>query len=124
MQRHHVLIVEDSQEVSNILAELLALEGFTTQIVRHADAIEGRVDVEAEIAGRPPVVVVWDVPPPVEKNWDRFLELRRRLRGLKFVFTSAEAHLLAQLVPQGALLPKPYAFHQIVEMIRARAGLA
>jgi DNA-binding NtrC family response regulator len=90
---------------------------------------DGKVDLEAFIKQHQPRVVVYDVAPPYDENWNLFLHFRAMpvLSGLEFVITSTNVRYVQQLARTERIyeiIGKPFDLDEIVravkEALRAR----
>jgi CheY-like chemotaxis protein len=114
LQRCPVLIVEDDADLREMMAQLLAVEGFRTETVAN-----GREALDYLSQGQFPEVILLDLMMPVMDGW----EFRRQQRGnpqlasLPVVVLSAlDAPRVAEMGT--AFLKKPLDFDRLVEMVR------
>lgn len=108
-----------------MLREVLRPEGFLVFSAMTYDIRDSRVDFNAFLELHNPSVVVYDVAPPYEANWQLFQHLRNipAAKNLPFVITSTNAAQVRLLA--GAdfgvheVIGKPYDLALIVEAVKA-----
>jgi DNA-binding response OmpR family regulator len=113
-----VLIVEDDEDLREMMAQLLTLEGFET-----ATAANGREALEylhEHEAGRPDIILL-DLMMPVMDGW----EFRRRqqadptLAPVPVIILSALDYARASNLEATAFLKKPLDFDRLVSLVRS-----
>jgi CheY-like chemotaxis protein len=122
-----VAVFNSNQDVVEMLrislehAGFLAVTGHITKIVR------GTLDVERFVQQHQPSVIVYDIAPPYERNW-QFLQHLRRMPDVgarPFVLTSTHAAYLQELVGADEMvheiLGKPYDIDAVINAVRAAA---
>lgn len=94
-----ILVINSSPDTVNLLTVMLEQFGFVVVSTYTFDIRALRVDLTALIAQHRPAVVVYDIAPPYDRNWQFYLHLRQTtLDGLPLVLTSTNAALTTQLV--------------------------
>jgi DNA-binding NarL/FixJ family response regulator len=103
--------------------------GFLVVTGHITDMIRGSFDVQRFAAQHNPRVIVYDIAPPYERNW-QFLEHLRHMPDIAhrpFVLTSTNAARVRELA--GArdemiheILGKPYDIEEIVEAVKSAAA--
>ena len=93
-----VAVVNTNPDLVELLKARIEAAGFVVLVI-HIAEIRAGLDIAAVFAQHNPMVVVYDVVPPYERNW-RFLQhLRERaIHGRQFVLTSPNERALAKLV--------------------------
>jgi CheY-like chemotaxis protein len=110
-----VLIVEDDVELREMMAQLLALEGFQARAVSN-----GREALDYLGGGGRPHVILLDLMMPVMDGW----EFRRQqqsdptLASVPVIVLSALDHRRAAEVDAVAFLKKPLDFDRLLELVR------
>jgi CheY-like chemotaxis protein len=110
-----VLIVEDDEDLREMMAQLLTLEGFET-----ATASNGREALEYLHRSDRPDVILLDLMMPVMDGW----EFRRRqqadpsLAPVPVIVLSALDHGRASNLEATAFLKKPLDFDRLVSLVR------
>ncbi len=110
-----VLIVEDDVELREMMAQLLALEGFQARAVAN-----GREALDYLGEGARPHVILLDLMMPVMDGW----EFRRQqqsdptLATVPVIVLSALDHRRAAEVDAVAFLKKPLDFDRLLELVR------
>lgn len=110
-----VLIVEDDADLREMMAQLLALEGYRTETVAN-----GREALAYLDEGDPPDVILLDLMMPVMDGW----EFRRRqlqdpeLSAVPVVVLSALEPSRAADLAGAAFLKKPLDFDRLLELVR------
>src|SRR5262245_27261653 len=111
-----VLIVEDDADLRDMMAQLLALEGYQTVAVGN-----GREALEYLRSAGPPDLILLDLMMPVMDGW----EFRRRqtadpaLASVPVVILSALDPNRASDVPAAAFLKKPLDFDRLLQLVRS-----
>ena len=110
-----VLIVEDDEDLREMMAQLLTLEGFQTATVAN-----GREALEYLHQASKPDVILLDLMMPVMDGW----EFRRRQRedpqlaDVPVVVLSALDQSRAADLDGAAFLKKPLDFDRLLELVR------
>ena len=111
-----VLIVEDDDDLREMMAQLLALEGFQTAAV--ANGQEALDYLRQEVA---PNLILLDLMMPVMDGW----EFRRRQQAnpamaqVPVIVLSALDHVRTAEVSAEAILKKPLDFDRLLELVRS-----
>ena len=119
-----VAVFNTNDDVVELLRIVLENAGFVV-ISAHVDRIKrGEVDLEHFVTQHQPKVIVYDIPPPYDRQW-AFLNHMRRLpflRDIPFVLTSTNAAKLRELVGTDEMIyeiiGKPYDLEQIVTAVK------
>jgi CheY-like chemotaxis protein len=114
-----VLVVEDNDDVREMMAVTLELEGHHV-----ATAINGRDALEKLHTGERPCVILLDLMMPVMNGWEfrRALELDPVLRDVPVVVVSAATREMAQRAHAAAHLPKPLDMDQLLDVVGTLCG--
>lgn len=111
-----VLIVEDDDDLRDMMAQLLSLEGFQT-----ASAANGREALDYLQNGSVPDLILLDLMMPVMDGW----EFRRQQRadpvfaGVPVIVLSALDQARAADVGAAAVLKKPLDVDRLLELVRS-----
>jgi CheY-like chemotaxis protein len=111
-----VLIVEDDEDLRDMMAQMLGIEGFQA-----ATAANGREALDYLHAAAKPDVILLDLMMPVMDGW----EFRRRQRAdpdiaaVPVIVLSAVDPGRADSVEAAAFLKKPLDFDRLLELVRA-----
>jgi CheY-like chemotaxis protein len=111
-----VLIVEDDEDLREMMAQLLTLEGFETATVAN-----GREALEYLQVAQTPEVILLDLMMPVMDGW----EFRRRqqadpvLARVPVIVLSALDQSRAADVGSAAFLKKPLDFDRLLALVRS-----
>jgi CheY-like chemotaxis protein len=110
-----VLVVEDDDDLREMMAQLLTLEGFRTETVANGQ------EALAYLHARPrPDVILLDLMMPVMDGW----EFRRRqqadpaLASVPVIVLSALDQARAAKVDAAAFLKKPLDFDRLLDLVR------
>jgi hypothetical protein len=93
-------IINTNPDVVELLKAEIERAGFVVMILHIAEIRLGSLDIDGFLKQHDPRVVVYDVPPPFERNW-RFMEHIRSSPGFKgrhFVLTTVNPARLRQIV--------------------------
>jgi CheY-like chemotaxis protein len=110
-----VLIVEDDEDLRDMMAQMLNIEGFHTATVAN-----GREALEYLHATSKPNVILLDLMMPIMDGW----EFRRRqkadpeLAPVPVIILSALDQTRAAPVDAEAFLKKPLDFERLLELVR------
>jgi CheY-like chemotaxis protein len=110
-----VLIVEDDEDLRDMMAQMLNIEGFHTATVAN-----GREALEYLYATGKPNVILLDLMMPIMDGW----EFRRRqkadpeLAPVPVIILSALDQTRAAPVDAEAFLKKPLDFERLLELVR------
>jgi CheY-like chemotaxis protein len=109
-----VLVVEDNDDVREMMAVTLELEGHHV-----ATAVNGRDALDKLHHGERPCVILLDLMMPVMNGWEfrRALELDPVLRDVPVVVVSAATGEMAHRARAAAHLPKPLDMDQLLEIV-------
>jgi hypothetical protein len=84
-----VAVINTSPDTVTILTDLLERAGFLVVSTYTHYIRDGSVDLEAFLRTHRPRVIVYDIAPPYERNWQRLQHLRQTiLAGYQFVLTT------------------------------------
>ncbi len=84
-----VAIINTSPDTVAILADLLERAGFLVVSLYTHEIRNGSVNLEAFLQTHQPRVIVYDIAPPYERNWQFLQHLRTTaLAGYQFVLTT------------------------------------
>src|SRR5689334_12821185 len=111
-----VLIVEDDADLREMMAQLLALEGFHTAAVAN-----GREALDYLHHGRAPDVILLDLMMPVMDGWEfrRHQQADPALADVPVIVLSALDQSRTADVSAQAFLKKPLDFARLLELVRA-----
>jgi DNA-binding response OmpR family regulator len=117
-----VAIMNTSKELTEILQELLADEGFTISITYTYELKERKEWFDEFIKVNKPDVIVYDIAIPYKENYELFKELcgSPSAKQSAFVLTTTNYHALEKLVgPTNAfeIVGKPFDLHILVEKV-------
>jgi CheY-like chemotaxis protein len=111
-----VLIVEDDEDLRDMMAQMLTIEGFTAATVSN-----GREALDYLHGPTKPYVILLDLMMPVMDGW----EFRRRqqadpeLAPVPVIVLSALDPVRAAPVDAAAVLKKPLDFDRLLELVRS-----
>jgi DNA-binding NtrC family response regulator len=126
--RRTVLILNGFQDLLDMMRIALENAGFAVMTGDVDHLRRGHLDLKGIISQYAPVVVVYDVSPPYDRNW-MFLEALRSsgpLAGLPLVLTSTNERRLRELVatsePVIEVFGKPFDLLQLMDAVKRAAG--
>jgi CheY-like chemotaxis protein len=111
-----VLIVEDDEDLREMMAHLLTLEGFEA-----ATAANGREALAYLRTSGKPDVILLDLMMPVMDGWEfrRQLQADPKLAPVPVIVLSALDHARGANVDAAAFLKKPLDFDRLLHLVRA-----
>jgi CheY-like chemotaxis protein len=114
-----VLVVEDNDDVREMMAVTLELEGHHV-----STAINGRDALDKLHSGEKPCVILLDLMMPVMNGWEfrRALEQDPVLRDVPVVVVSAATSEMAHRAHAAAHLPKPLDMDQLLDVVDNLCG--
>ena len=123
-----VAVINSSPDVVDMLRVAFEqagclVAGTFTYLIR-----DGKVDLEAFLRQHRPDVIVYDIAPPYERNWQLFLDLRALpgFRTCPVVITSTNPARVRPLVeptqPVLEIVETPYEIMHLVETVAQAAG--
>ena len=119
--RCHVLIVEDDEDLREMMAQILTLEGFET-----ATATNGRDALEYLRRSDAPQLILLDLMMPVMDGWEFQRERSRDpiLADVPVVVLSAMDETRAAGAATHEFLKKPLDFDRLLQLVRGYCGPA
>ena len=124
-----VAVFNSSDDLVELLRIAIESAGFVVVTSHIADLRRGNIDLQAFVAQHKPAVVLYDLIPPYERQWQFLDHLRETspLKGLPFVITSTNAKAARELAGRDEhvmeILGRPFDLAEIVKVIRRTAGL-
>ncbi|NMO22540.1 response regulator [Pyxidicoccus fallax] len=122
MTRPTVLILNGSEDLLSVLAELLQAEGMNAVCARTPDIERGREDFRKLVQEHDPAVIVFDVSVPFGRSWATCQELAEKpeVSGRPFVITTtnregAEEYTGPDVIE---LLLKPYDIGRFLSAVK------
>ena len=94
-----VVIINTTPDTVDLLKDVLEKAGFLVVTGYTHDVREGKLDLEMMIRVTNPVVILWDLAPPYDRNW-AFLQLLRTtvLKGRRMVLTTTNKAQVERLI--------------------------
>ena len=110
-----VLIVEDDEDLREMMAQLLVLEGYNAATVAN-----GREALDYLQRARRPSVILLDLMMPVMDGWEfhRRLEADPALAPVPVIVLSALDQVRAANIDAAAFLKKPLDFDRLLDLVR------
>lgn len=125
-----VAVFNSNADLLDLLRTALNHAGFVVVTGHIKDIRDGRLDLINFVAQHDPRVIVYDLVPPYEANWEflNHLRVREPLKGRRFVLTSTNAKVAQDLTKATEVvyevIGKPFDLDRIVQATReaSRAG--
>lgn len=117
-------ILNSTEDVITILADLLEGEGYHTRAAYIPDFKRGRADLAAWLGALAPTAILYDIPPPYDENWAFYRRMRElpEARPHRFIITTTNQRILEGLAgPIDAVefIGRPFDLGEIAERVRA-----
>lgn len=95
-----VVIINSNPDLVRLIRFQLEGAGFVVFVYHIEDIRTGSADLESLVEEHDPKVIVYDVAPPYENNWNFLQHLRcgTKLSSRRFVLTSMNARRLREIV--------------------------
>jgi CheY-like chemotaxis protein len=120
-----VAVINSSPDVVDMLRLTLEHAGIVVVSAMTWEIREGDVDVERFVGQHRPKVIVYDVAPPYENNWQLFQHIRAMpvMAGIHFVITTTNAQQVDRFAKGAAesvyeVIGKPFDLGQIVDAVK------
>ncbi len=117
-------ILDSTEDVVEVLEELLQAEGYATTAAFIPDFKRGRGDLAQWLDQLPPTIILYDLPPPYEANWN-FLQSMLRMeaaRKHRFVLTTTNRRVLEEIagpVEAHEIIGRPFDLERILRAVEA-----
>ncbi|HZU67659.1 MAG TPA: hypothetical protein VFA09_10315 [Ktedonobacteraceae bacterium] len=117
-----VAIINSNEDIVEAIRLILGDAGFVTVGAHLVDFKKGRQDFVAFLREHNPRVLVIDIAPPYEENWNFFQLLKNSeaTKGRQFVLTTTNRKVLEELVGKTVsieLVGKPFDLDEIVKAV-------
>ena len=128
-----VALFNSSDDLIEMIRYMLERNGFLVASAHINDLRRGNLDLEAFVKQNQPVVVIYDLVPPFDRQWAFMDHLRQNsaLRGVPFVLTSTNPVLARELAgrdePVLQVVGRPFEFEQLLAAVQhalANSGAA
>jgi CheY-like chemotaxis protein len=100
--REVVAVIDTNPDTVDLLKDTLERAGFLVVSTYTWLATKGELDLEAFLRTHQPVVIVYDIAPPYDRNWAFLQHLRQTvLKEYRFVLTTPNERQVTRLVGRG-----------------------
>jgi hypothetical protein len=119
-----VAILNSNDDTVEMLRLMVESEGMVAVSAHIGHIRRGAFDFSGFLAEHDPKVIIYDVPPPYDRNWLFFEHLRSLpvTRNRKFVITSTNPTRLQQIANPGQpifeIIGKPYDLQMIIDAVK------
>ena len=122
-------VFNTSPDIVDLLRRALEPAGIVTVSALTFEIREGAVDVDAFLRQHDPSVIVYDIAPPYDANWQLFQHVcaMERMRSRPVVLTSSNVRHVQQLAGRNEkiyeIVGKPLDLDQIVQAVKEASRL-
>jgi CheY-like chemotaxis protein len=119
-----IAVFNSSYDTVELLRTALDEQGFHTVVGHIPEVKTGELDLISFVEHHAPSVIVYDISPPYDLNWN-FLRLVRSsepVKDLQFVLTTTNKPALDKLVGETKaieIIGKPYDLQQVIQGVRS-----
>jgi DNA-binding NtrC family response regulator len=118
-----VAIINSNEDIVEAIRLIIDDAGFSTVGAHLVDFKKGKKDLVAFLQEHNPRVIVLDIAPPYEENWNFFqlMKSSQAAEGCHFVLTTTNKKVLEDLVgktPTIELVGKPFDLDEIVKAVQ------
>jgi DNA-binding response OmpR family regulator len=119
-----VAVINSTPDIVDMLRIAIEQAGFVVVTALTFEVREGSIDIERFVAQHDPRVIVYDVAPPYEANWNLFTHIAAMpvMQGRHFVLTSTNAQHVEKIAgPQHhiyEIIGKPFDLGQVVQQVK------
>lgn len=118
-----VAIINSNEDIVEAIRLILGDAGFVTVGAHLVDFKKGRQDLVAFLEEHNPSVIVLDIAPPYDENWNFFQLMKntQAVKGRQFVLTTTNKKVLEDLVGETVsieLVGKPFDLDEIVKAVQ------
>jgi DNA-binding NtrC family response regulator len=120
-------VVNSSPDIVDMLRTALEPAGIVVVSALTFDIRDGRIDFERFLQQHDPTVIVYDIAPPYQANWQLFQHLcrMREMQSRQFVLTSTNPRHVEGLAGSHQrvyeIVGKPFDLDQIVRAVKEAA---
>lgn len=120
-------VFNTSPDLVELVRHALEPAGIVTVTLLTYQIRDGEVDIEGFLRQHDPQVIIYDIAPPYEANWQLFLHLRRleSMRNRHVIITSINARHVEGLVGKDQtvheIVGKPYDLDILVKAVKEAA---
>ena len=114
MPKPHALVIEDDEELSELMADILQMKGLETEVIRDGQDAMNRLD------GAVPDIILLDAHLPHVSGKDILNRIRAesRLSRIKVLVATADANVGATMGDKAdVVFIKPITLTQLVDMV-------
>jgi DNA-binding response OmpR family regulator len=122
-QQPLIAVANSSEEVADMLEQLLQSDGYRTVRGYTVDFKRDRASLPALLAQHDPRAIVWDIALPYEENWQYLQSLRDAgtFHGRGLVVTTTNKRVLDSLVgttPTHEIIGKPFDVEELLAAVK------
>jgi CheY-like chemotaxis protein len=120
-----IAVINGNDDILEIITAALTDEGYIA-IPAHVRALRlGLESLNQFIAEHAPQVILWDIAPPLEINWQFFQKVKHLpiMQGCRFILTTTNVRRLREIAGEKAdgaieIIGKPYELGEIFSAIQ------